>query len=84
MNSGYPAKLVNSILDPIPQKPRNLECAVDQPDKKIITPWVVTYGVGFDEAKNVEKDINELLNLSDTWKETDVQECCECYSQKRA
>ena len=73
LNSGYPAKLVNSILDPIPQKSRSLEYAVNQPDKKIITPWVVTYGPGYDEAKSMEKNVNELLSLSDTWKEADVQ-----------
>ena len=63
MNSGYPAKLVNSILDSIPQKPRNLEYATNEVNKKIITPWVVTYGPGYDEAKNMEKNVNELLSL---------------------
>ena len=66
MNSGYPAKLVSSILDPIPEKSRNLEYAANQADKKFITPWVVTYGPGYDEAKHKEKDVNELLSLSDT------------------
>ena len=84
MNSGYPARLVNSILDSIPKKPRCLEYAVNQADKKIITPWVVTYGPGYDEAKNMEKNINELLSLSDTWKDADVQNVVKVIPRKGA
>ena len=36
---------------------------------------MVTYGPGYDEAKHMEKDVNELLSLSDTWKDSDVQNC---------
>ena len=65
--SGYPERLVNSILDAIPNQPRSLEYTKSDA-KHFITPWVVTYGPGYDETKKVEKEINELLGLSDTWK----------------
>ena len=65
--SGYPERLVNLILDAIPNQPRSLEYAKSDA-KHFITPWVVTYGPGYDETKKVEKEINELLGLSDTWK----------------
>ena len=71
ISSSYPEKLINAILDPLPEKPRILEYAEKKPDGKFIVPWVVTYGPGYDETKQKEKDINELLSLSGTWKETE-------------
>ena len=33
----------------------------------------MTYGPGYDESKKVEKEVNESLSLSDTWKSTSQQ-----------
>ena len=33
----------------------------------------MTYGPGYDEAKHLEHEVNELLLLSDTWKDSGVQ-----------
>ena len=68
IRSGYPERLISSILDAVPNQPRSLDAANNRNEKEFITPWVVTYGPGFDDAKRVEKDVNELLILSDTWK----------------
>ena len=34
-----------------------------------MTPWSVTFGPGFHQAKIVAKNLNESIKLSDTWKE---------------
>jgi len=33
-----------------------------------MTPWIVTYGPGFDKAKQVAKSINESIKCSPSWK----------------
>ena len=71
IRSGYPVQLVSSILDDVAKKPRILDYVSRDNSKPFITPWVVTYGPGYDETKQKEKDINELLSLSGTWKETE-------------
>ena len=71
LRSGYPEGLVNSILDSVPDRPRCLDIVKSKNEKDFITPWIVTYGPGFDEAKRVEKDVNELLSLSETWKDVE-------------
>ena len=60
--------MINSILDAVPNQPRILDAVKNDTEKDFVTPWVVTYGPGFDDAKRVERDVNELLTLSDTWK----------------
>lgn len=82
VNSGYPVKLVNSVLDPILKKPHCLEYVSNQADKKFVTPWVVTYGPGYEEAKRMEKDINVLLSLSETWKDADTQKIVQVVPRK--
>ena len=73
IKSGYPDSLVSSILDDVLCKPRSLEYSSDlEEKKKIVTPWVVTYGPGFNESKKVAKEVNELLSLSDTWRDGDT------------
>ena len=64
--------MVSSILDDIQSKPRSLIYNQDKDEKKFVTPWVVTYGPGFDETRKVAEDVNELLSLSDTWRDKDV------------
>ena len=69
VRSGYPERLLNSILDAVPNQPCSLEYSKND-EKQFITPWVVTYGPGYDETKKVEKEVNELLSRSETWKNT--------------
>ena len=72
IKSSYPEKMVSSILDSILCKPRSLEYHQNEEKKEFITPWIVTYGPGFDEARNVAKGVNELLSLSETWRDKNV------------
>ena len=71
IRSGYPVKLVTSILNDVSKKPRVLDYVSRDNSKPFITPWVVTYGPGFDEAKKFENEVNELLSYSSTWKDKD-------------
>ena len=84
IRSGYPVKLVSSILDDVAKKPRILDYASRENSKSFITPWVVTYGPGFDEAKKFENEVNELLSYSATWKDRDgnVQKIVHVVPQK--
>ena len=72
INSGFPGNFVCSILDSILLKPHSLEY-VTRDDKDFITPWVVTYGPGFDETKKVAKTVNEMLTMSETWRDKEVK-----------
>ena len=47
--------------------PRSLEYNEANKEKHFITPWIVTYGPGFNESRTVAKEVNELLSLSETW-----------------
>ena len=71
IRSGYPEKLVSTILDDVSKKSRILDYVSRDDSKSFITPWVVTYGPGYDEAKKFEREVNELLSYSGTWKEKD-------------
>ena len=69
VKSGYPDRFVSSILDEILCTPRSLEYNQANKEKDFITPWIVTYGPGFSESRSVAKEVNELLSLSDTWRD---------------
>ena len=73
VKSGYPEKLISSILDGVFSKPRSLVYNNTRPTKNFITPWVVTYGPGFAETKKCAEEVNEMLSLSDTWKDRAVR-----------
>ena len=72
VKSGYPERMVSPILDAILYKPCSLEYNHARDEKDFITPWVVTYGPGFEETRKVAKEVNELLSLSETWHDKDV------------
>ena len=71
INSGFPDQLVSSILDGILLKPRSLSY-VARDEKDFVIPWVVTYGPGFDETKTMARTVNEMLSMSDTWKNKEL------------
>ena len=68
VNSGYPSQFVHSIFDDVLLKPRSLNYN-SKKDKNFVVPWIVTYGPGFEESKKCAKEVNEMLKLSDTWKD---------------
>ena len=74
VRSSYPKKLVDDILDPLMYLPRCLDYnnKEDAGEKKFITPWIATFGAGYDVAKNLCPKLNEKLSLSETWKDSDI------------
>ena len=68
INSSYPKKLVDEVLDPIKLLPRILEYKQTKEQKPAMTPWIVSYGPGFSEAQEKAMEVNELITKSDTWK----------------
>jgi hypothetical protein len=72
IKSGYPDKLVNSVFNVVSTKPRSLAYK-PKTEKDFVVPWISTYGPGFDESKLCAKEVDELLKLSDTWKDKNVR-----------
>ena len=69
INSSYPQKMVNDILSRIKHLPRVLEYNTRESSADNMTPWTVTYGPGFEDAKVKSKELNESIRLSTSWKE---------------
>ena len=67
LQSSYPPKIVNEVLDDIKSKPRTLNYNGKLQKLNVMTPWVVTFGAGSSEAKTEAAVINRSLRLSDTW-----------------
>ena len=72
VNSGYPDKFVHSIVNHVLTRPRSLVYS-SKTEKDFIVPWVATFGPGFNESKICAKEVNEMLKLSDTWKDINVR-----------
>ena len=68
-NSGYPSKFVNDALEKIKTMPRSLQYKEPDATKQFVTPWLVMYGPGYDEAVIKSKEMNDVLLKSDVWKE---------------
>ena len=65
--------MVNSVFNVVSTKPRSLAYEPPKTEKDFVVPWISTYGPGFDESKLCAKEVNELLKLSDTWKDKNVR-----------
>ena len=59
-------------MDPIKLLPRVLHPTERDSEDKF-TPWVVTYGPGFEEARDFSQSLNHTLDHSDTWKDRQTQ-----------
>ena len=68
-NSGYPTKMVNTILQKVGNFSRVLKYKDKSEDKTFITPWLTTYGPGFEEIKAKCAEMNSILITSEVWKE---------------
>ena len=73
LNSGYPKQLVESTIDPVSRSVTSLEPRnkADTP-RKFVTPWLMTYGPGYDETRKTAGEVNEMLKLSDTWRSSPI------------
>lgn len=69
--SSYPVEKVDHVIDKVKSLPRNLEYTNKDRVTTNMTPWITTYGQGFDEAKIQAREANEMLMNSKTWKDED-------------
>ena len=51
VKSGYPAGMVNKIVQEVGKFPRVLQYKDKSKEKSFVTPWIATYGPGFMEVK---------------------------------
>ena len=59
-------------MDPLKSLPRFLGCHdknAASTKKTFVTPWIVTYGAGYEEAKEKCRSLNCTLSLSETWRD---------------
>jgi hypothetical protein len=67
IKSSYPEYLVDRALDKVRSRPRILQYKAKAKEEQPFVPWIVTYGAGFDEAKKMAVEVNEILANSSTW-----------------
>ena len=60
--------MIDNIFGKIESQPRVLQYKEKDNTRKFITPWLVTYGPGYEEAVEKSKEMNIVLKRSDVWK----------------
>ena len=70
IKSSYPPTMVAVVLNQLKQRPRVLEYNKND-DHNRMTPWVVTFGPGVDEARVHAQQANASLKRSQTWSRTE-------------
>ena len=59
--------MVREIVAEVKTRPRCLGYNDKDASAKVFTPWIVTYGAGYSEAKEKLPEINQLVSNSRTW-----------------
>ena len=63
-------------MDPIINNVSSQDRILTRPNttkqRDFVTPWIITYGPGYKEAKSAARELNELLQYSDTWRSSTV------------
>lgn len=69
VNSGYPAKMVDNIIDDVHKRPRHLSPSTRDklPPNKVL--WVQTYGPATEDYQNIIKEANNMLKKSPAWED---------------
>ena len=69
VDSSYPKWMVEEIVQKVKHKPRELGYR-DQPDsEKRTTPWIITFGAGYEDSKKKADELNRIFENSNTRKE---------------
>ena len=74
LNCNYPNNMVSGVISDVLQKERCLEFNDTCNNKPFLVPWVVTYGPGSEETKEMVKKLNVALKSSPTFKNTTENE----------
>ena len=65
--SSYPPDLVREVINGVKARPRTLEYKEKDQNAPSFTPWIVTYGAGYEETKEKAKETNDIISNSRTW-----------------
>jgi len=69
LNSGYPLKMTNGIIEDVLSRTRNLEYKAKTKEAPFPVAWVQTYGPATSEIQTLVKEANIVLKQSPNWKD---------------
>jgi hypothetical protein len=69
INSGYPKKMVQGIIDDVLKRTRTLEYKDKSDDPPFPVVWVQTFGPATPQIKKIVADANTVAKLSPLWKD---------------
>ena len=67
IQSSYPEKLVEEAIGKAREQPRSLDYNHNQKANTPMTPWVMTYGPGYEETRGMVPKLNNLVENSNSW-----------------
>lgn len=65
--SSYPSDMVKEVISEVRSRPRSLGYRTTNQDPTVFTPWIITYGAGYNETKEKAKEVNDIITESRTW-----------------
>ena len=71
VSSSYPRHMVEEVVREVQKKQRVLGYRKVAGPEQTTTPWLVTYGSGYEETKEKARDLNRILENSKTWATSD-------------
>lgn len=73
VRSSYPLDMVRGVIDEVKLKPRDLGYKTRTGTGQTTTPWILTYGAGYEAAKKKIHSLNDTLSNSRTWLNEDPE-----------
>ena len=71
--SSYPSVMVRDVIRDVKSRPRTLGYKNKDEESGFFTPWIMTYGSGYEETKEKAAEVNNIISNSRTWSTTDPQ-----------
>ena len=65
--SSYPSDMVTDVIKDVRAKPRSIGYKSKNQQPNVFTPWIITYGAGYEETKKKAKESNIIVSSSRTY-----------------
>ena len=65
--SSYPTDMVREVISDVRSIPRTLQYKAKDQGPPSFTPWIVTFGAGYEETKEKAKEASNIISNSRTW-----------------
>jgi len=65
--SSYPTDMVREVISDVKSRPRTLQYKEKDQGPPSFTPWIVTFGAGYEETKEKAKEASNIISNSRTW-----------------